>query len=76
MKKLNKNNFHFFGSNFMEWKTSRNLQEVIQWFEKQKAPYQLWYVPYIGEGSYKIEFYAPQVEGALFLGAYEKKKRI
>lgn len=62
--------FHFYGSNLREWKTSENIHEVINWFVGQKHPYQLWYVPLPDDAQYEIDFYAPQVKGAIFLNSY------
>jgi len=71
--------FHFYGSNWMEWKTSTNLQEVIDHFrtkENAKHNFVVWYVPLPTSSTYQIEWYEPQVEGRIFLGSYNKKKRV
>ena len=71
--------FHFYGSNFMGWKTSINLQEVIDYFrikENAKHNFTLWYVPVADDIPYEINWYEPQVEGRIFLGGYNKKQRI
>ena len=70
--------FHFYSSNWMEWKTSTNLQEVIDHFrtkENAKHNFVVWYVPLPTSSTYQIEWYEPQVEGRIFLGSYNKKKR-
>jgi len=42
-----------------------------------KVPYALWYLPVPSETHYEIKFYAPQVEGALYMGTMGgKKKRV
>lgn len=67
--------FHFFGCNTYEWKTSANLHELIQWFVMQKPEYELWYIPLADKGSvYPIEQYAPQVKNAVYLGKYKGVK--
>jgi hypothetical protein len=69
--------FHFFGANYAEWRTSENINEVIDWFKKQrnvKVPYTIWYVPTANGDNYPIEWYAPQVTGAICLGTYVKDK--
>jgi len=71
--------FHFYGSNWMEWKTSTNLQEVIDHFrtkENAKHNFVVWYVPLPASSTYQIEWYEPQVEGRIYLGSYNKKKRV
>jgi len=68
---------HFFGANYAEWYTSDNLIDVIDWFRKQrdaKAPYTIFYVPLAKDVNYEINWYAPQVTGAICLGTYVKDK--
>jgi hypothetical protein len=63
----------------MEWRTSTNLQEVIDHFrtkENARHNFNLWYVPVADDVNYEINWYEPQVEGRIFLGVYNKKKRI
>jgi hypothetical protein len=68
--------FHFYGCNTYEWKTSTNLHELMQWFVIQKPEYELWYIPLADNGSvYAIEQYAPQVKNAVYLGKYKGLKR-
>jgi len=83
MKSFHKEDpFHFFGCNGWEWKTSADLFEVIDWFQNQKynnkkQRYTLWFVPLPDEGHpYSISQYAPQVEGAEFMGTYIGKKKV
>jgi hypothetical protein len=82
MKSFHKEDaFHFYGTNAWEWKTSGDLFEVIAWFQNQKynnkkQRYTLWYVPLPPDAAYKISQYAPQVEGAEFMGTYEGKKKV
>jgi hypothetical protein len=40
-----------------------------------KVPYALWYLPVPSETHYEIKFYAPQVEGALYMGTMGGKKK-
>ena len=68
---------HFFGANYAEWITSDNLIEVIDWFRKQrntKSPYTVFYVPLNKDAKYDIQWYAPQVTGAICLGTFVKDK--
>jgi hypothetical protein len=76
---MQKQQFHFYGANWMEWNTSANIQEVIDHFrtkENANHNFNLWLVPLSAEATYKIDWYEPQVEGRIFLGGYNKKKRI
>ena len=73
--------FHFFGCNSWEWKVSNDLFEIVSWFSNQKygskrIPYSIWYVPLPKnlEFPYAIDMYAPQVDGAKYLGTYLNKK--
>jgi hypothetical protein len=73
--------FHFFGCNGWEWKTSADLFEVVDWFQTQrynnkKMKYSLWVVPLAHDAEYKISQYAPQVDGAQFMGTYIGKKKV
>ena len=68
---------NFYANNFAEWITSDNLHEVIKYFAKQrnsKTPYTIWLVPGPKTSKYEIQWYAPQVEGAIVLGTYVKDK--
>jgi hypothetical protein len=76
---MTKQQFHFYGSNFMEWKTSSNLQEVIDHFrtkENDGHNFAVWYIPLSSDSTYKMSWYEPQVEGRVYLGSYNKKKRV
>jgi hypothetical protein len=68
-------NHHFYGSNVAEWKTSDNLVEVIDHFQKDAfLPYSIWLVPLEADAHYQIRRYAPDVDGSLLLGTFKKKK--
>lgn len=67
-------NFHFYGSSVCEWRTNPDVHVVINHFLKGKEPYSLYYVPVGGEAEYQIKFYAPQVDGAVYLGTFLKGK--
>lgn len=68
--------FHIYGHNVYEYFVSEDIQEVIKWFEKQKVSYSLYYVPVPKDANYEIEFYAPQVQGAAYLGSFKNKKLV
>ena len=77
----NKDEFHFYGNNGWEWKTSEDLFDVIDWFQKQKynnkkMKYSLWVVPLPHNAEYEISQYVPKVEGIQFMGTYLGKKKV
>ena len=68
--------FHFYASNFATWATTteaRDLQALIKLMEKEGFSYNLFYVPLPSDAVYKIERYAPVVEGIVWLGQFEPK---
>jgi hypothetical protein len=62
--------YHFFLSSVGEWRTGRNLEELINKMKRDNLPFNVFYVPLPDDAEYKIDFYAPQVKGAVFLGHY------
>lgn len=75
MKKQSKDQgFHFFASSVADWivtTESRTLPDLIAWMDKAGYPYSLWMVPGHWDTNYRIECYAPQVEGAKHLGHFK-----
>jgi hypothetical protein len=69
-----KQDFHIFGSSVAEWKTSEDIHEVIAFMDRGGFTYSLFYVPLPNDAQYEIRHYAPQVEGAIFLGMKESAK--
>ncbi|NBQ17181.1 hypothetical protein EBU24_02605 [bacterium] len=63
--------FHFFASSFAEWRADEDVRVVIKYMEKQKIPYNLWMIPLDNQTGYEINYYQPQVEGAVYLGHYK-----
>lgn len=72
--------FHFFASSIATWATTTkylDLRDLISLMETEPYRYNLWRVPGDHDAVYSIEHYAPKVEGAVWLGAFdvqEKKK--
>ena len=72
--------FHFFASSIATWATTtkhRSLRDLLELMESEPYRYSLWKVPGDDDANYSIEHYAPKVEGAVWLGAFdvqEKKK--
>lgn len=65
--------YHFFASSFAEWKALPDLRQIIKAMDKEKNTYQLWWLPVPHDTNYEINFFKPQVEGAVFLGTYDPK---
>jgi hypothetical protein len=73
--------FHFFASSVADWivtSDTRELPDIIEFMDKSGYAYTLWMVPGDWETNYRIEHYAPQVEGAQILGHFQPphKRRI
>jgi len=69
--------FHFFASSVADWivtTDTRTLPDLIVWMDKAGYPYSLWMVPGHWDTNYRIEWYAPQVEGAKYLGHFKAPK--
>jgi hypothetical protein len=62
---------HFFGSNYAYWRTNSSITELIKEMRTDKVGFMLCYVPLPEASTYEINFYAPQVEGTIYLGNYE-----
>lgn len=60
--------FHFFASSIAEWRTHKNLEELIKIMKLQGFTFAIWYVPLHEREPYQIASYTPQVEGRVFLG--------
>ena len=70
--------FHFYASTPFTWATTtdeRDLPALMKIMDLDKVPYALWYLPVPSDTSYDIKRYAPQVEGALYLGTMGGKKK-
>lgn len=65
---------HFFASSVANWRTSINLDELIKTMKKDGYQFNLFYVPVPKDAEYDIKMYAPQVPGAVWLGAYLTKE--
>jgi hypothetical protein len=71
--------FHFFAANSFEWMVTqpdqRELPDLVAYMEKQKHAWTLWLVPGKWDTLYSINWYEPQVEGAMYLGSFRPKKQ-
>jgi hypothetical protein len=61
---------HFFVSSGIEWRVGTDVAALITRFKKSDWPFNVWMVPGAENTAYQIENYAPQVEGAVWLGFY------
>ena len=70
-----KQEFHFYASSFCEWRTDADLRKLMKGMDRDGYNYHLFYVPLPASAPYGISMYSPQVEGAVFLGQYQKGKK-
>ena len=64
---------HFYASSAATWVTGTDPEVLLKRIRKEdgnKFNHTLWYVPLPEDAAYKIEMYAPMVEGAIRLGTY------
>ena len=69
------NNRHFFAASFCMWKVDTDIEKLIRFMKKEKFAFNLWLVPVGVDVDYDIEFYKPQVEGAVFLTTIHPKTK-
>ena len=62
--------FHFFASSVAQWRSGLDVSVLIADMKKDGLIFNLWYVPVANDAPYEINFYAPQVDGAIYLGYY------
>lgn len=70
---MSDNKFHFFASSVGEWRTGVDLKKLMKVMDSGGLRYNVFYVPGPADAEYKINMYAPQVKGTVFLGCYDKK---
>jgi hypothetical protein len=69
--------FHIYGSTAATWATTtetRDLGQLIKLLTLDKMPFSLWYVPLPHDADYEIRMYAPNVEGAIYLGTVQPEQ--
>jgi hypothetical protein len=69
--------FHIYGSSVATWATTtdqRDLGALLKRLGADGLPFSLWYVPLPHNATYVIKRYAPDVEGAIFLGTIQPKQ--
>jgi hypothetical protein len=65
---------HFFSSSVATWKVGYDLEGLIKHMKKEKYPFNVYLVPGPETAEYKIEYFAPQVEGTVWLGFYKPEE--
>ena len=72
------NDFHFFASSAVYWRTSKNIKELIKTMdklsEKNKYPYVMFYVPLSEDAKYEINNYVPQIKEKVYLGSSDESR--
>ena len=66
---------HFYASSAAEWMTTtpnRDIRQLLKIMDRSKYQYSVWLVPLPHDANYQIERYAPKVEGAVFIGTFNK----
>jgi hypothetical protein len=69
--------YHFFASSASTWVTTtpaRSLPEIIKMMQDEGMTFNLYLVPAPHDADYEIKMYAPQVEGAEWLGCFEPEE--
>lgn len=66
---------HFFASSIAEWKVDTDPGKLITFFKRERYDFSLWYVPVEVSAEYQINYYAPQVEGAILLGTFKAETK-
>lgn len=67
--------FHFFASSQFEWNADADLKSLLKRMDKVGYPYNIFYIPLPLQTAYKINNYNPVVDGAVFLGQYQKEQK-
>lgn len=65
---------HFFGSSAATWLVTDDLADLIAALKRESYPFNVWLVPGPSTSDYRIESYAPQVDGAVWLCSYNEGK--
>jgi hypothetical protein len=65
---MSEKNHHFFASSVGEWQVDEDLFTLLLKMDKMRWDYTVYYVPVAITEPYKINMYAPMVEGVIYLG--------
>jgi len=58
---------HYFASSIASWFVHSDLYKVMQYMEKEKYQYNVFWVPLHEDADYEIEYYQPQVDGIVHI---------
>ena len=64
---------HFYVSSLATWRVGYDVETLIKQMKAEGFPFNVWVVPGVKETPYRIEMFAPQVEGALWVAFYDNK---
>jgi hypothetical protein len=62
---------HYFISSVAQWRTGTDLPGMIEEMKRDGYMFNVWLIPLKPDAPYQIEYYAPKVEGRVYLGAFE-----
>jgi hypothetical protein len=62
---------YFYAANIREWQVNDSITELIKAMKEYESPFTVFYVPQPIADDYEIRFFAPQVEGTIWLGNYK-----
>lgn len=65
---------HFFVSSVATWKVGYDVASLIDTLKREGYPFNVFMVPGPVESDYRIESYAPQAEGTVWVGFYGFKE--
>lgn len=66
---------HFYAASLAEWRVDKNPGALIAFFKREgDFSFTLWWVPVPIDAEYRIEGFAPQVEGAIQVAFYTTAK--
>ena len=62
---------HYYATSAAEWKVDNDINKLVKFMEKAGYPFVVIFVPLPIAADYKIEGYAPVVEGCVLLAEYK-----
>jgi len=65
MDDTTKQNYHYFASSFIEWRTSDDVRELVRTMDELGDDYKIYRVPLPSDAKYKVWDYEPVVEDLL-----------
>lgn len=65
--------YHYFVSSPREWRTGEDIEKLVRQMKRENRFFNgcnCWIVPLPEKSSYKVESYAPKVDGVKYIGYY------